>query len=234
MVLKKIKAELRKYSSRKKAKTIQGFFKTGRGEYAEGDIFLGVSVPDIRRIACRYINLPVKHILVLLKSPIHEERLLALLIFVLRYAKGNSDEKKKIYNLYLTHTKHINNWDLVDLTADKIVGAFLDNKSKKPIYNLAYSNNLWERRIAIVSTFHFIKNNKFTPTLRISKLLLKDEHDLIHKAVGWMLREVGKRNRAVEERFLRQHYRIMPRTMLRYAIEHFPQKKRLSYLKGSI
>ena len=164
----------------------------------------------------------------------HEERLVALFILIHKFQAGDDKQKEKIFKLYLKNTKYINNWDLIDLSANKIAGEYLINKPKKILYKLAKSKSLWERRIAIMSTFQFIKNNQFEETLKISNLLLKDEHDLIHKAVGWMLREVGKRSLAIEESFLRKLYKRMPRTMLRYAIERFPEKKRQAYLKGKI
>jgi 3-methyladenine DNA glycosylase AlkD len=160
--------------------------------------------------------------------------LLALLIFVRAFARGDDHLKEKIYHLYLKNTRYINNWDLVDLSAVYIVGAFLTAKSKKPLYALAKSNNLWERRIAIIATFYFIKEGKFTDSMKIARMLLSDKEDLIHKAVGWMLREVGKRHLATEERFLKEHYKKMPRTILRYAIERFPEAKRQRYLKGKV
>ncbi len=223
-----LKKGLRAKASPKKAKILQRFFKTGPGEYGEGDIFLGVIVPDIRKVVKKYSSLELKKVVKLLYSKIHEERLIALLIMVNKFRSG--DDKKKIYNLYLKSIKHINSWDLVDLSADKIVGVYLLDKPKSILYELARSKNVWERRIGIIATFSFIKNNKFKETLKIAKILLNDEHDLIHKAVGWMLREVGKRDLKVEEKFLKKHYKKMPRTMLRYAIEKFPEKKRKHYL----
>ncbi len=170
----------------------------------------------------------------LLGSTIHEERFFALLILVSKYSKGNEAVKKRIYELYLQNTQFINSWDLVDGSAQHIVGAFLMDKSKEPLYRLAKSKNLWERRIAILSTFHFIKHDKYSETLKISRILLSDEQDLIHKAVGWMLREIGKRHMLTEEIFLKKHYKRMPRTMLRYAIEKFPESKRQKYLRGDL
>ena len=219
--MEEIKRALKKVSSKKKAKILQRFFKTGAGEYGEGDIFLGVVVPDIRKLSRKFQASDIRHIIKLLKSAIHEERLLALLILVLKYEKGKENEKKGIYQIYLSNTKYINNWDLVDLTAHHIVGNFLMDRSRKPLYLLAKSKILWERRIAVISTFHFIRNLQFEDTFNISKILLLDDHDLIHKAVGWMLREIGKKNLSVEEKFLKKHYKKMPRTMLRYAIEKF-------------
>jgi len=225
---------LHQFSSKEKARVLQGFFKTGPGEYGEGDVFLGVVVPDIRRVAKEFQGAPLGEVMALLNSGIHEERLLALLMLVHEYANGDGPHKKKIYSLYLRNTKYINNWDLVDLTAPNIVGAHLSDKSRKPLYTLARSTDLWKRRIAILATFHFIKQNDFTDALTIAGMLLEDEHDLLHKAVGWMLREIGKRDLAAEERFLKPRYRIMPRTMLRYAIERFPEDKRKNYLKGMV
>jgi 3-methyladenine DNA glycosylase AlkD len=234
MIVQQIRGKLRQLGNKERAKVSQGFFKTGPGEYGEGDVFLGIKVPEIRSLAKEYQDITTKEIKQLLKSPIHEERLLALLILVRTYSKGNETTKGGIYGLYLENTTFINNWDLVDGSAEYIVGDFLMDKTKKPLYDLAKSRNMWERRISIMSTFHFIKRNEFSETLKISRMLLSDERDLIHKAVGWMLREVGKRHLPTEEKFLRKYYKKMPRTMLRYAIERFPESKRKSYLKGNI
>ena len=233
MSLKKLKFDLRKYSDKKKAKIVQRFFKTGPGEYAEGDIFLGITVPMLRILSKRYQSLAFNETLQLLKSRIHEERLLSLLILILKYRKVDLSEKRKIYKAYLNHSKYVNNWDLVDVSAKHIIGDFLKDKDRTPLYKLARSDSLWERRIAILSTFHFIENNDFEDTLKIAEILILDPHDLIHKAVGWMLREVGKRDRDSEERFLKKYYTAMPRTMLRYAVERFPESKRQAYLKGT-
>jgi 3-methyladenine DNA glycosylase AlkD len=226
--------DLKKKSSKAKSKIYQNFFKTGKGQYGEGDVFLGITVPDSRIIAKKFNSLDIYSINELLDSKIHEERLIALLILVHNYQKGNEEQKYQILNHYLKNTKKINNWDLVDLTADKILGEYLLDKPKDIIYQLARSDNLWEKRISIISTFHFIKNNQFQDTLDIAEILLFDSHDLIHKAVGWMLREVGNRDIKTEEAFLKRHYKKMPRTMLRYAIEKFPERKRQRYLKGKI
>ncbi len=234
MAIDEIRTRLRKLGSKERAKVSQRFFKTGPGEYGEGDIFLGIKVPDLRKLAREYRHIPLKEVRQLLKSSIHEERLFALILLVQTYAKGNQSEQERIYELYLKHTRFVNNWDLVDTSAEHIVGHFLVNRSKEPLYGLAQSPVLWERRIAIMSTFHFIKRHEFAQTLKISKMLLSDAEDLIHKAVGWMLREVGKRDLQTEEGFLKRYYRKMPRTMLRYAIERFPEPKRQRYLKGKI
>jgi 3-methyladenine DNA glycosylase AlkD len=234
MSVKKIKAELRKHASPRKAKLLQRFFKTGPGEYAEGDIFLGINVPTVRRLAKQYADLSLAETLKLLRSAIHEERLLALLILILQYRQADPARKKAIYEVYLRNTRHINNWDLVDVTAKHIVGAYLADKARAPLYALAKSGSLWERRIAILSTFHFIEHNDHRDTLKIAEILISDPHDLIHKAVGWMLREVGKRDIDAEERFLRKYGAKMPRTMLRYAIERFPELKRRVYLRSKI
>ena len=234
MTVHEIRTKLRKLGNKQRAKVLQGFFKTGPGEYGEGDVFLGIKVPELRRLAKEYQDITTKEIKQLLKSSIHEERLLALLILVLTYSKGNEIAKKRIYELYLKNTKFINNWDLVDGSAEYIVGDFLMDKSRKPLYSLAKSSDLWKRRIAMMSTFHFIKRHEFSETLKISRMLLSGEEDLIHKAVGWMLREVGKRHLPTEEKFLKEHYKKMPRTMLRYAIGKFPESKRQRYLKGNV
>lgn len=229
-----VQRELKKLADPRKAKLLQGFFKTGPGQYGEGDIFLGIMVPSSRTVARKFSELPFGEIGKLFQSPIHEERLVALLILVERFRTAADSEKKNIFNYYLRNTRYINNWDLVDLSAHHIVGAHLLEHDKRPLYQLARSSSLWERRISIVATAFFISNNSYTDTLKIAKILLKDKHDLIHKAVGWMLREVGKRDMETEEQFLVRHYRNMPRTMLRYAIEKFPESKRQKYLKGKI
>jgi 3-methyladenine DNA glycosylase AlkD len=234
MTIQKIKTKLKQIANKEKAEVLQRFFKTGPGEYGEGDVFIGVKVPDLRKVAKDFRDLAPEDVIVLLESAIHEERLLALLILVRKYVKGNETAKKRIYRLYLKKTKFINSWDLVDGSAHHIVGDYLMDKNKAPLYRLAKSEDLWERRIAILATFYFIKNGKYEETLKIAKILITDEGDLIHKAVGWMLREIGKRDMIFEEMFLKQHYKEMPRTMLRYAIEKFPEPKRQKYLKGEI
>ncbi len=234
MKSKEISKILRDLADPSIAEHSQRFFKTGKGEYGEGDKFLGIRVPVLRQQAKKYVAMPLKEIQRLLKSVFHEERLCALLMLVLKFSKGNQKEQASIYKLYLDNTKYINNWDLVDSSAHQIVGAYLENKDKKVLYKLSKSDDLWERRIAIMSTFHFIKKNKFTTTLDLAKQLINDEEDLIHKAVGWMLREIGNRELAVEKAFLKTRYKKMPRTMLRYAIEKFPESERKKYLQGVV
>jgi 3-methyladenine DNA glycosylase AlkD len=229
-----IQKRLRKLQDRQKAELLRRFFKTGPGEYGEGDIFLGIQVPALRKIAREYEGLPLHEMQELLGSPVHEERLLSLILLVRAYPKGDDKMKRKIYMFYLRNTKHINNWDLVDISAEHIVGAYLRDKTRNTLYRLVQSRLIWNRRIAMLATFHFIKQNEYNDTLKIARLLLSDKEDLIHKAVGWMLREVGKRDQKTEEEFLREHYKSMPRTMLRYAIERFPEPLRMKYLRGKI
>lgn len=215
------------------------FFKTGKGEYGEGDIFWGISTPQLRSVVKNYFHLSFEDIGKLLSSKIHPVRSAALMILVNRYQssfaplnqRGSGRTRKNIVGFYLKNTKNINNWDLVDISAPKILGDYFFDKDKAILYRLAKSKNLWERRISIMSTFWFIGKNQFEDTLKIAKILLNDEHDLIHKAVGWMLREIGKRDLKAEEKFLDKYYKIIPRTMLRYAIEKFPKEKREFYLK---
>ena len=234
MTHKKIQQRLKDLGNAQHATVSQRFFKTGPGQYGEGDVFIGVRVPVLRKLVKEYLALPLKDVQSLLRSKIHEERLLALLILVDKFKKGDPSIKKDIYDLYLKSTPFVNNWDLVDASAEHIVGAYLRDKNKTPLQRLAKSDNLWERRISIMATFHFIKHHEFSQTLRISKMLLNDQQDLIHKAVGWMLREIGKRELVIQEGFLKDCYKVMPRTMLRYAIEKFPEPKRQHYLKGKI
>lgn len=229
-MLQEARDALREFASETDAVILQRFFKTGPGEYGEGDRFLGVRVPATRKVARMFRAMPLTDAQALLASEIHEERLLALLILIGRHQRGTADQKQEVYDLYLANTRHINNWDLVDVSAEHVVGAHLWDKSRAPLSKLAHSADLWERRIAVMATFHFIKQNQFDETLRIAELLLSDSHDLIHKAVGWMLREIGKRDLDAEEDFLRRHHQHMPRTMLRYAIEKFPEDKRRGYL----
>ncbi len=226
-----IKKKLRRAARKEKALVLQRFFKTGPGEYGEGDVFLGVMVPEIRWIVKEHRGIALKEVAALLESRFHEERLAALLILVLKFPQENGDGKKDIYRFYLKHTPYINSWDLVDLSAHHIVGAFLKDKPRRMLYSLAGSKSLWERRIAMLATFHYIRNNDFKDALNIAEILLSDNEDLIHKATGWMLREIGKRDVSAEEEFLKKHCDTMPRVMLRYAIERFPKPKRSRYLK---
>lgn len=223
-----IQQELERLANPQKANILQRFFKTDKGQYGEGDIFLGITVPQQRILAKKYVNLSLKEISILLKSKIHEHRLTALLILVQKYTK--TTDKKAIVDFYLHHTAHINNWDLVDLTAEKILGDYYTDKDKKILYKFATSKNLWERRIAIISTFAFIKKSQFTDTINICELLLQDKHDLMHKACGWMLREMGKRDEKPLRTFLEKYSSTMPRTMLRYSLEKFDEKTRKKYL----
>jgi 3-methyladenine DNA glycosylase AlkD len=232
--LNELKTTIRKNSDKKHAKTMQWFFKTGKGEYGEGDKFLGLRVPLQRKIAQKFSDLELSDLKQLLRSKIHEDRLISLLILVDKYQKADEKGKEKVYKYYLQSRQHINNWDLVDLSAPKIVGEHLVERDKEILYKYARSKNLWEKRIAILSTYTFIKNNNLNNTLELSDILLYDKHDLIHKSVGWMLREVGKINIKILEDYLKPRYTKMPRTMLRYAIEKFPEQKRKKYLKGKI
>ncbi|MCK9361255.1 DNA alkylation repair protein [Patescibacteria group bacterium] len=231
MSLPAIRNALKTAADPKKAAFLPSFFKTGKGEYGEGDRFIGVTVPKLRALARKHPTLPLKDIETLLKSPIHEERLLSLIILAHQYDKADEQGKEKIYRFYLKNAKRVNNWDLVDSSAHKIVGPHVDGKDDQILDKLARSKNLWEKRIAIISTFHFIYKGDCSKTYRIADRLMKDEHDLIHKAVGWMLRETGKRCSEVGlERYLEPRAARMPRTMLRYAIEKMPPAKRAHYL----
>jgi 3-methyladenine DNA glycosylase AlkD len=226
-----IRRRLREHADAASVPGLQRFFKTGPGQYGQGDIFVGVRVPAMRAVCreCRGAGLDA--IRILLRSGVHEERSLALLLLVDAFTRADEVSQRAIYDLYLSHTAFINNWDLVDSSAAQIVGGWLRDRSRAPLRKLAKSSSLWERRIAIIATFHFIKRGEFGETFRIADILLDDPHDLIHKAVGWMLREVGKRDGAAERAFLNDRYTRMPRTMLRYAIEKFPEKERQRYLK---
>ncbi|MCY2962717.1 MAG: DNA alkylation repair protein [Planctomycetota bacterium] len=225
-----IRQKLNALASPEVAASSARFFKTGPGQYGEGDTFVGIRVPALRTLAREFRELPLPEIEVLLRSPIHEERLLALLILVLSVGKCDADHRKVVYDLYLANSRHVNNWDLVDTSAPAIVGGYLRDKSRNPLVELAKSASLWERRIAIVATQHFIRLGQFEDTLALSRLLLSDKEDLIHKATGWMLREVGDRDESLLEAFLEDHAPAMPRTMLRYAIEKFEPGKRRFYL----
>jgi 3-methyladenine DNA glycosylase AlkD len=234
ITLNLIQKHLRSIADPTTALVSQSFFKTAPGQYGAGDIFLGIKVPTLRALVKTFRDTAPNIISALLKSKFHEERLFALILLIDFYQRGDEADKQCAYELYLAHTAYINNWDLVDVSASQIVGDFLSTRSRQPLYQLVTSDALWERRIAIIATFHFIRRNEFADTLRISEQLLPDTHDLIHKAVGWMLREVGKRDMATAELFLQQHYHNMPRTMLRYAIERFPEVRRKQYLSGLI
>jgi len=230
MTLAALRKEIDGFADKKQAQVLQGFFKTGQGQYGQGDVFWGIKVPQQRKIARKYQDLPLVEVEELLESGIHEHRLIALLILIFKYRGADLRGKKEIYTLYLRNTRHINNWDLVDLSAPAIVGHYLLDKKRDVLYRLAHSSELWEKRIAILATFEFIKNGETQDTFAIAEILLKDSHDLIHKAVGWMLREAGKRvNQEDEEVFLRKHCKVMPRTMLRYAIERFSDEKKKFY-----
>ena len=234
MIVAELEKELSSLEDSHTASFLKRFFKTGPGEYGEGDLFRGIRVPVLRKLAKEYQSLTLGETEVLLRSSYHEDRLLALLILVRAYLRGDDAVKEKVFDLYLKNTQFINNWDLVDSSAAQIVGAFLWDKDRDVLYRLARSSDLWERRIAIIGTFHFIRRCEFTETLKIAEILLAAREDLIHKAVGWMLREVGNRNMNIEEGFLRNHHKRMPRVMLRYAIEKFPEPKRQQYLRGEI
>lgn len=216
----------------------QRFFKTAPGQYGEGDIFVGLTVPQMRALAKNYYSLTLGDIQKLLSSKIHERRFIALVILQRRFEKGHEAVREEVFHFYLANLRpprvNINNWDLVDTSAPHIVGAYLMHRHRGPLFDLANSDNLWQKRTAIISTLAFIRHGDFETTLQIAYLLLNDSHDLIHKAVGWMLRELGNRDRDLEEAFLKRHYRTMPRTMLRYAIEKFPQQLRKAYLSGEV
>ena len=229
-VLDDLKAELEVLSDSEKAKKLQGFFKTGKGQYGEGDIFLGVSVPDQRKTAKKFKHVSISDAVELLQSGIHEHRLTALVLLVEKYRKGDEDTRKQIVDHYLANTSWVNNWDLVDSSAHKILGAWLLDKPRNILYELAKSDSLWERRISVIATFAFIPKGDFEDALALSELLLGDDHDLIHKATGWALREVGKRDQQKLEDFLSRNYQTMPRTMLRYSLERLPKDRKDFYM----
>ena len=233
-ILKELQRELTRLADPQKAEQLQRFFKTGPGEYAEGDLFRGIRVPVLRKLVNRFEGIGLADAGYLLESPYHEDRLTALLLMVRIAATGDEETKSRVYRRYMEKTAFINNWDLVDSSAEHIIGSYLDGKSKAPLIRLARSSNIWERRMAVMATFFDIKHNRFEPTFIIAEMLLDDAHHLIHKAVGWMLREIGKRDQRAEEGFLRKHYRRMPRTMLRYAIEKLPERQRKAYLTGKV
>ncbi len=230
MIVTEIRQRLHQLANSGKAVILQRFFKTKPGEYGEGDVFLGINAPVLKALVKEYKNISVAEAEELLHSDIHEERALALQFWVRLYTKKIPDNKELIYQRYLANTEWINNWDLVDATASHIVGNHLLQRDRKILFQLAKSGSLWERRISIIATHHFIRNHDFADTLKIAAMLLNDDEDLMHKAVGWMLREVGNRDLATEEEFLEKNYHKMPRTMLRYAIEKFPEAKRKSWL----
>jgi 3-methyladenine DNA glycosylase AlkD len=229
-----IQKDLESLGNPGQAAVLQRFFKTGPGEYGEGDRFRGIRVPVLRKLAQKYRELSLTETLRLLQSAFHEDRLLALFILIKQYYQGDANVRGAIHRVYLEQARLVNNWDLVDASAPHLVGHYLAERPKELLTRLAASGVLWERRMAILATFHFIKQGEYGETLRIAGLLSGDPEDLIHKAVGWMLREVGKRQVEVAEAFLQAHYRAMPRTMLRYAIEKFPEARRQAYLRGAI
>ncbi len=234
MKVAELQKELSSLEDSQRASSSKRLFKTGPGEYGEGDLFRGIRVPMLRKLAKEFQSLTLTETEELLRSSYHEDRLLALLILARACLRGDDAVKEAAFDLYLKNIQFINNWDLVDSSAPDIVGAFLRDKDRDVLYRLARSSNLWERRIAIIATFHFIRRGEFSETLKIAEILLADREDLIHKAVGWMLREVGNQNMNIEEEFLTNHYKRMPRVMLRYAIEKFPQPKRQQYLRGEV
>lgn len=234
LTVRNLQNELKQLANPERAKVSAWFFKTGKGQYGEGDQFLGIPVPIQRKVAKRYVHLPLSDIQKLLASPIHEFRLVGVHTLVYQFEKADSKTQKRIYTFYSKNAKRINNWDLVDSSAPYIVGSYLLHSPRNILYRFAKSKNLWEKRIAIIATAQFIKHNQFEDTFKIAEMLIIDSHDLIHKAVGWMLREVGNKNQLAEEKFLKKHYAQMPRTMLRYAIEKFPEKRRKQYLHGTI
>ncbi|MBM7560385.1 DNA alkylation repair protein [Marinitoga litoralis] len=227
--LEEIIKEMNENYNEKKAKGNYKFFQTHPGGYGEGDEFLGLTVPIQRKIAKKYKDLTLEDVEKLLQSKYHEHRLTALYILILNFKK----KKEEVIDFYLRNLDRVNNWDLVDSSAPYLLGPYLEDKDRSILYELAKSDNLWKQRIAIISTLYFIKNNDFEDALKISEMLLNHKHDLIHKAVGWMLREIGKRNKKIEEEFLKKYYKNMPRTMLRYAIEKFPEEERQKILKGT-
>lgn len=231
--VKKIQQELRRCGDKIIAEHSQRYFKTGKGEYAEGDKFLGLRVPVLRKMVKKHRGITIDDCVKLLSSEFHEERLFALLSLVEIYKRSDEAAREKIFKLYIKNTRHINNWDLIDLSAPNIIGSYLHDRDRKILYKLTKSKSLWERRIAVMATFYFIRENDFNDSLKIAELLLQDKEDLIHKATGWMLREIWKRDSKAAESFLKSHVQIMPRTMLRYAIEKMPEERRLKYLKMS-
>ncbi len=234
MTTNKIIKTLESMANPEYAAHAQHFFKTGKGEYGEGDKFLGIRVPELRKMVRRYKGLQLENIEKFLSSEYHEIRLFGFLFLAVKFKTAGEADQEKIYTIYMSHKQWVNNWDIVDTTAPNVIGRYLLNRDRKVLRDMAESENLWDRRIAILSTFTFIKNMQFEDCIRISEILLYDKEDLIHKAVGWMLREIGKRDMRTEETFLKLHYKKMPRTMLRYAIEKFDEEKRKAYLKGNV
>jgi 3-methyladenine DNA glycosylase AlkD len=233
-MIEEVRKELKKYASKENAAVLQRFFKTGPGEYGDGDVFIGVKVPPIRKTAEKFLTLSIPQLKKVIKSPIHEERLLALIIITKKFGKADDEGKKDIVEFYLQNRKYINNWDLVDLSAPYILGPWYYDKDRSILYDLVNIGDMWEKRIAVLASFYFIKQNDYNTSLDLITLLLNDGRDLINKACGWMLREIGKRDLKTEEIFLKKHYKTMSRTMLRYAIEKFPEEKRQAYLKARI
>lgn len=231
MQAKTIKNELIALGNPEKATLLSSFFQTKEGQYAHGDIFLGITVPQIRKTVAPYKMLSLEEIKKLLNSKFHECRFAALILLVYQFERGDDSLQENIYNFYLSNTQNINNWDLVDVSAHKIVGAWLKDKDRTKLYDLSRSNWLWDQRIAIVATFAFIRKNDFDDILRLSACFLTHSHHLIHKACGWMLREVGKRDIAVLKHFLDKHASQMPRVMLRYSIEKLSEEERKTYLR---
>ena len=231
----KAREEIRALANKEIAQHSLRFFKTDKGEYGHGDLFLGVRAPKIRLIAKKHIDISITDMKTLIQSKYHEERFLGLIILVNKYAKTKDKKNRnQLYKIYVSSFKYINNWNLVDVTCPHVTGKHLIDKDRTILYKWAKSEDLWAKRIAMVSTFSFIRKNDLEDTFKIAEILLHDEHDLIHKAVGWMLREAGKRDLKREETFLKKYYKTMPRTMLRYSIEKFPETKRQKYLKGTI
>jgi 3-methyladenine DNA glycosylase AlkD len=231
LLVEDIIKDIKSYADQNIASHSQKFFKTGKGEYGEGDRFLGIRVPILRKLSKKYRDIPTKIAIKLLKNEYHEIRLLALFILTIRYQKAKTkEEQKEIYDLYLQHTIYINNWDLADSSANKIVGAYLVDKDREILYRLATSNSLWERRVSIISTFAFVKIGQYQDTLKLANMLLTDKEDLIHKAVGWALREVGKKDKKTLVDFLDIYYKTMPRVMLRYSLEKFTKEERVKYM----
>lgn len=210
------------------------FFRSGKGEYGEGDRFLGIRVPVVRKQVREFSDAPLRAVIAMLRSSYHEERLFAVLLLADQYRRGDQDSRTRIYDAYIANREFVNNWDIVDSSAHLIVGPQLEQGDRSVLNELAASHSLWDRRIAMMATYHYIKQGDYSDALCLARLLRDDEHDLIHKVVGWMLREIGNRDRSVEEAYLKKHYRKMPRTMLRYAIEKFPETRRRAYLDGTI